>query len=92
MAIGKNKKLGKKKLTLQLQDPMETVPDGLAEWNVQLNDDGTELEYAFDIHDERTGVPSLLRRMTELGVAFRDLNTQTSSLEDIFVDLVHTKD
>ncbi len=86
------KKLGKKKLTLQLQDRMETVPDGLSEWNVELNDDGTELEYAFDIHDERTGVPSLLRRMTELGVAFRDLNTQTSSLEDIFVDLVHQKD
>ncbi len=86
------KKLGKKRLTLQLQDRMDGIPDGLAEWDLELKDDGAELEYAFDIHDERTGVPSLLRRMTELGIAFRDLNTQTSSLEDIFVDLVHQKD
>ena len=83
------KKLGKKTLTLNLQDPLETVPPELAEWNVTLNDDGHELEYVFDSNLEKTGVPSLLRRLSDLGIAFKDLNTSQSSLEDIFVSLVH---
>ena len=83
------KKLGKKTLTLNLQDPLETVPPELAEWNVTLNDDGHELEYVFDSNLEKTGVPSLLRKLSDLGIAFKDLNTSQSSLEDIFVSLVH---
>ena len=83
------KKLGKKTLTLNLQDPMETVPPELAEWKVTLKADGNELEYVFDANAERTGVPSLLRAVSDLGIGFKDLNTAQSSLEDIFVSLVH---
>ena len=83
------KKLGKKTLTLNLQDPLAAVPPELAEWKVALNDDGHELEYVFDSNLEKTGVPSLLRKLSDLGIAFKDLNTSQSSLEDIFVSLVH---
>ena len=82
------KKLGKKELTLNLSEPMERVPDGLAEWRLELKADGHELLYAFDANAERTGVPSLLRRMSDLGIGFKDLATHQSSLEDIFVSLV----
>ncbi len=83
------KKLGKKHMTLSLQETMEEIPPELSEWDLKLTGDGHELEYTFDTNAERTGVPSLLRRMSDLGINFRDLNTRQSSLEDIFVDLVH---
>ena len=83
------KKLGKKTLTLNLQDPLSAVPPELAEWDLTLGADGNELAYVFDSNAERTGVPSLMRRLSELGIAFKDLNTRQSSLEDIFVSLVH---
>lgn len=83
------KKLGKKTLTLNLQDPMQTIPPELAEWKVTLKAEGHELEYVFDANAERTGVPSLLRAVSDLGIGFKDLNTAQSSLEDIFVSLVH---
>jgi ABC-2 type transport system ATP-binding protein len=82
-------KLGKKELTLQLSEPLAAVPAELAEWQVELADGGNELRYVFDGKAERTGIPSLLRRMSDLGIAFKDLNTHQSSLEDIFVSLVH---
>ncbi len=82
------KKLGKKQLTLVLQEPMAAVPAELAEWNLALNDGGHELEYTFDSTVERKGIASLLRRVTDLGIAFRDVHTTQSSLEDIFVSLV----
>ncbi|MBI1329345.1 MAG: ATP-binding cassette domain-containing protein [Alphaproteobacteria bacterium] len=82
------KKLGKKRLTLQLQERMEAVPPELADWNLALKADGLELEYSFDSNSENTGIPALLRRLLELGIGYRDLNTQQSSLEDIFVSLV----
>jgi ABC-2 type transport system ATP-binding protein len=82
------KKLGKKQLTLHLQEPMQTVPESLAEWPLSLRADGHELEYDFDAHEECAGIPALLRRLNELGIAFKDLNTHQSSLEDIFVSLV----
>ncbi len=83
------KKLGKKTLTLNLQEPLTAVPAALAEWNLTLKADGNELEYVFDSNAERTGVPSLMRALSEGGIAFKDLNTRQSSLEDIFVSLVH---
>ncbi|WP_439470189.1 ABC transporter ATP-binding protein [Brevundimonas sp.] len=83
------KKLGKKTLTLQLQEPLTTLPAELAEWKVELKSDGAELEYVFDANADDTGVPGLLRRIEALGVGFKDLSTRQSSLEDIFVDLVH---
>jgi len=82
------KKLGKKQLTLHLQEPMTEIPAGLAEWRLALKNGGRDLEYIFDAHEERTGIPGLLRRLGELGIGFRDLNTEQSSLEEIFVSLV----
>jgi ABC-2 type transport system ATP-binding protein len=82
------KKLGKKQLTLNLVEPMSAIPDELAEWKLAIKADGYELLYIFDVNAERTGIPSLLRRMSDLGIAFKDLNTEQSSLEDIFVSLV----
>jgi ABC-2 type transport system ATP-binding protein len=82
------KKLGKKQLTVQLQEPMGAIPAGLAEWSLALRSGGTELEFSFEAGQEHTGIPGLLRRLGELGIAFKDLNTQQSSLEDIFVSLV----
>jgi ABC-2 type transport system ATP-binding protein len=83
------KRLGRKTLTLQLQEPLATLPPELSDWALELKADGQELEYVFDTHAERTGVPSLLRRMSDLGIGFKDLSTRQSSLEDIFVGLVH---
>lgn len=83
------RKLGKKTLTIALAEPLAKVPDELAEWSVSLKAEGSEMEYLFDTRVERTGVSSLLRKLGDLGIAYKDLNTQQSSLEDIFVSLVH---
>ncbi|KGB59082.1 ABC transporter ATP-binding protein [Sphingopyxis sp. LC363] len=83
------KKLGRKTLTLNLAEPLLAIPDELAQWKLELAGEGNELVYEFDSRAEATGVPSLLRRMTDIGVAFKDLHTRQSSLEDIFVGLVH---
>ncbi|MGD2140922.1 MAG: ABC transporter ATP-binding protein [Burkholderiales bacterium] len=85
------KKLGKKQLTLQLQEPMSEIPDALSDWPLTITAGGNELEYAFDTQDESTGIPALLRRLGELGIGFRDLHTEQSSLEDIFVGLIGKK-
>ena len=85
------KKLGKKQLTLHLHEPLPEVPSGLSGWKVALKNHGTELEYTFDAREEGTGIPALLRRIGELGIGYRDLQTRQSSLEDIFVDLVTDK-
>ena len=84
-------KLGKKQLTLSLTEPLAALPGGLADWQLELKNGGTELQYTFDVNAERTGVPSLLRRVTDLGLRFSDLNTRQSSLEDIFVSLVRDR-
>ena len=83
------KKLGKKQLTLHLLHPLERVPEGLDGGNVVLKNGGADLEYTFDGHDEHTGIPELLRGLAEHGIDFKDLQTRQSSLEDIFVSLVH---
>ena len=82
------KKLGKRRLTLALHDPLPSLPAELAGWPIELEDGGRRLSYRFDAAAEDTGVPTLLRRLGELGVDFKDLETTASSLEDIFVDLV----
>jgi ABC-2 type transport system ATP-binding protein len=82
------RKLGKKQLTLHLQQPMTAVPAALGEWNLALTSGGSELEYTFLASDERTAIPALLRRISDLGIEYHDLNTRQSSLEDIFVNLV----
>jgi ABC-2 type transport system ATP-binding protein len=83
------KKLGRKILHLQLTEPLASVPPELAEWNLQLSEDGATMTYEFDAKAERTGIPSLLTAMRDAGIAFKDLDTKQSSLEDIFVNLIH---
>jgi ABC-2 type transport system ATP-binding protein len=82
------KKLGKKQLTLHLAEPLAALPPQLSDWRLALNAGGHELEYTFDGNQEHTGVPALLKRLDDLGIGFKDLNTRQSSLEDIFVSLV----
>jgi ABC-2 type transport system ATP-binding protein len=84
-------KLGKKQLTLQLQEPLDAVPAALQGYAVELGDEGHSLIYNFDSQQEHTGIPALLRKMDELGIDFKSLKSRESSLEDIFVDLVHRK-
>jgi ABC-2 type transport system ATP-binding protein len=86
------KKLGKKQLTLSLLEPLASIPLELSDWRLALKAGGCELEYSFDGNDERTGIPLLLRRLSDLGIGFKDLNTSQSSLEDIFVSLVSDRE
>ena len=83
------RKLGKKQLTLTLQQPMERVNDALARWPLELSSDGQQLTYTFDTQQEDTGIAALLRALAEHGIDFKDLHTSESSLEEIFVSLVH---
>jgi len=80
--------LGRKRLTLHLQRPLAAVPPELAEWPLELADAGHALVHSFDTSKGPSNVPELLRRMSALGIEFRDLQTEQSSLEDIFVSLV----
>jgi len=82
------KKLGKKQLTLNLLQPLVSIPLDLSDWRLALKADGHELEYTFNGNEERAGIPALLKRLSDLGIGFKDLNTRQSSLEDIFVSLV----
>src|SRR3546814_3474694 len=84
-------KLGKREMTILLQEPMAAIPSALGEWDLTLDDDGKRLVYVFDAKAEHTGIPSLLRKLGDLGIGFNDLETSKSSLEDIFVDLVHER-
>ena len=82
------KRLGQKSLTLELQNRMEKVPDGLSEFRVVLSDDGTQLIYEYDTQAERTGIARLMTALGEQGIVLKDLQTNQSSLEDIFVNLL----
>jgi ABC-2 type transport system ATP-binding protein len=81
-------KLGKRRLTLRLHEPMIALPSSLANWPLALEDDGKRLTYTFNADAEGGGIPVLLRRLGEIGVVFTDLETSTSTLEDIFVGLI----
>ena len=85
------KQLGKRQLTLTLQEPLAAIPPELGDWPLALNASGHELQFTFDASVEQTGVAPLLRRLEQLGINYRDLNTQESSLEEIFVSLVGRK-
>ena len=85
------RKLGKKQLVLQLHSALTAVPPELAAYNLQLANDGQDLIYTYDTQAERTGITALLNDMRGTGLAFKDLSTNQSSLEDIFVDLVRQK-
>jgi len=85
-------RLGRKTLDITLAEPLAAVPTELAGTNLRLDDDGHILSYEFDSHAERTGIATLMRQLTDLGIAYKDLSTHQSSLEDIFVELVHSGD
>src|SRR5262245_59405323 len=85
------RKLGKKQLTLELAAPLADVPSGLNGYQVELAGEGHQLIYSFDAQAADTGIPGFLKRISELGVDYKDLHTEQSSLEDIFVSLVHSK-
>jgi len=83
-------KLGTKTLTLHLTRPLDAVPAALEQWNLSLKSGGRDLEYLFDARArEGSGVPALMRQVEALGLGYDDLSTRQSSLEDIFVGLVH---
>ena len=84
-------KLGKKQLSLQLQNPLGSIPSGLSGYPLELAADGNELIYTFDAQREHTGIAELLKRLGEHGIDFKDLHSRQSSLEEIFVNLVRTK-
>jgi ABC-2 type transport system ATP-binding protein len=85
------RKLGKRQLTLNLQEPMAALPAALGGWPLALADQGNRLEYTFDAHADQSEIPALLRKLSELGIGFKDLATRQSSLEEIFVSLVHDR-
>ncbi|MDB5860115.1 MAG: transporter ATP-binding protein [Ramlibacter sp.] len=83
------RKLGKKQLTLQLAQPLAQLPDGLAGRSLELSKGGNALTYTYDAKSEHSGIAELLQALDAAGVAFKDLQTEQSSLEDIFISLVH---
>jgi len=82
------RKLGKKQLTVHLQEAIEAVPPALSRWDLELADAGHALIYTYDTEGDSPGIAALLAAMAEAGVAFKDVHTDQSSLEDIFVSLL----
>jgi ABC-2 type transport system ATP-binding protein len=82
------RKLGKKQLTLQLQNTLERIPPELADFHLELSSDGSELTYTYDQRADRASIAALLEALDKAGISFKDLHTTESSLEDIFVSLV----
>jgi ABC-2 type transport system ATP-binding protein len=83
------RRLGKRQLTLQLQHPLDKLPPELGDRSLELSKDGSVLTYSFDVQSDQTGIAKLLKQLGELGIDFKDLHSKESSLEDIFVNLVH---
>jgi len=81
-------KLGRKQMTVELAEPISAVPDALAPYGLALSDEGTRLTYEFVSSGERTGISSLLSALSQCGLRVKDISTEQSSLEDIFVELV----
>ncbi len=86
------KKLGKKQLTLHLQNSLEKIPFELDDQPLELMADGFELVYTFDVQREHTGIATLMRKLNEHGIDFKDLHSSESSLEEIFVSLVRSEE
>ncbi|MEO9682992.1 MAG: ABC transporter ATP-binding protein [Tateyamaria sp.] len=82
-------RMGKKQLDVQLTSQLSTIPDSLSAYDLTLGDDGRTLIYSYDVKSERTGITKLLTDVAAAGLQLRDVVTRQSSLEDIFVSLVH---
>ena len=85
------RKLGRTQLILTMQEDLAAIPDALASWHLELRSGGSELVYTYDTQAETSGIPALLRQLGVLGLDVKGLQTKQSSLEDIFVGLVHGK-
>ena len=85
------RKLGRKQLTLHLQEPLDGLPESLGDFGLELSDEGCVLTYTYDTQKERTGITRLFKALEEAGIRFKDLQTTQSSLEEIFVNLVSTR-
>ena len=85
------KKMGQKKLIIDLQLPINSIPITLQQYNLYLNKDGNQLSYTYDTKSERTGITSLIQSLREQNIRLKDLKTEQSSLESIFVKLVKEK-
>jgi len=85
-------RMGRKSLRIELTEPLKAVPEGVEEYHLELAPDGRALTYTYDTNAERTGITRLLQKLSERGVALRDLQTKQSSLEEIFVSLVKEED
>ena len=87
-------KLGKKRLIVEIKETIEKLPESLNSYDLSLSDDGTQLTYTYDTTGDGTGITALLQAINESGLSLKDMQTTQSSLEDIFVNLVHdeTKD
>ncbi len=83
--------LGKKQLIVDLRYPVDELPASLSEFDLELSQNGQRLTYTFDTQQERTGITHLLQAITSAGLSLKDLQTTQSSLEDIFVNLVHAQ-
>ena len=81
-------KLGKKQVTLLLQDRIADMPAALHDYDLTLSTDGTELTYTYDTRNESRGIVDFMKHVNDAGIQFKDLRTKQSSLEDIFVSLV----
>jgi len=81
-------KLGRKELTIELRQSIDSIPESLQQYALQLSDSGTHLTYSYDVKSERTGITALLQSVNNAGLNLKDLHTSQSSLEDIFVNLV----
>ncbi len=84
-------KLGKKQLLIELKQSIDELPSSLANYNLEISADGTQLTYTYDTRGERTGITSLLQALHEAGLSLKDLKSSQSSLEEIFVSLVSTR-
>jgi ABC-2 type transport system ATP-binding protein len=82
------RKLGRKQLTLHLQNTLQLVPPELADYHLELANSGSDLIYTYDTQGDRTSIATLLEDLDKAGIRFKDLQTTQSSLEDIFVSLV----
>ena len=85
-------KLGKRQMTIELDQTIESIPQSLTLWSLELSDKGKQLTYTYDSHSENTGIAELLRAIDKSGLLLKDVNTSQSSLEDIFINLVHNSE
>ncbi len=82
------KQMGRKQMMIELHEPLESIPDNLSSYKLEMTRDGHQLVYNYDVSGKRTGITALLKDLNESGISLKDIQTKQSSLEEIFVDLV----